>query len=428
MSGSAKTSEYVSDRAGSDRYRVLQLGAGELMRHTIRALQRHGYEVYAVDRDPKAPGFAVADGHAPVDFADAEAVTRYARAIGADFIMPVNDAGLMSASEASAALGLPGVPRDVALRCLDKGEMRLAWHRAGLPQPDFRVVRSLEEAHSAARDVGYPVVVKPTRNWGSRGVSRVRSTGEIEAAYADAKENRGNGAIIVETYLSGVLMSADGLVHDGETSVLILSDVTQQDHDRFLVNFALNYPAAFPPAVNAQARTLIGHATAALGLRTGAFHCELMVVEDRVHLIELAARGGGGHLFGMVSEAGSGICAPSALARLALGLPVDIRPRQERGVCYHFFSAPAGMVEAVHGVEEARSLPGILDFGVQIKPGMQSAAVSNDAARHGYCVAEGASREEAIAAAQAAISMVRFTMLGDPPARSGQSAGRYATR
>ncbi len=409
----------AADSAG----RVMQLGAGELMRHTILALQRHGYEVYAIDRDPEAPGFTVADGHAPIDFADALAVTDYACTIEASLIIPVNDAGLMSATKASIALGLPGLSEDVAWRCLDKGEMRLAWRRAGLPQPDFHIVQNADEAHAAARDLGYPVVVKPTQGWGSRGVSRARDAHEMDIAYEAANDNCGLGKIIVETLLPGVLMTSDGLVRNGETSVLILGDVSQQAHERFLVNFALNYPAAFSATMTTLARQIIAGATMALGLRTGAFHCELMVIEDQVYLIELGARGGGGHLFGVIGEAGSGICAPAALAGLMLGEPVEIHPTRQHGVCYHFFTAPPGVIATIEGLEEGRSVPGIIDLGVQIRPGMSGGAVATDAARHGYCVAQGETREDAMAAAQAAIAKVRFVMEGpvrqdtaDPPA------------
>ena len=380
------------------------------MRHTIGALRRHGYEVYAVDRDPAAPAFAAADGSAPVDIRDAPAIIDYARRIGADLIMPVNEAGVMAEAVASAALGLPGLPVEVARRCLDKGEMRAAWRRAGLPQPDFRVVGTLEEARAAALDLGYPVVVKPTCGWGSRGVGLVPAAGELEDAYAAADAYRDGGAIIVETFLPGTLLTSDGFVRDGETSVLILGDVAQQNHRRFLVNFALNYPAAIPAAVEAEARRVIAGATEALGLRTGAFHCELMRVGDRVFLIELGARGGGGHLFGMITEAGSGVPAPPTLAALMLGRPADIRPLRRRGVCYHFFSAPEGVVTAIDGVDEARSVPGVLDFGVQIKVGMAGGEVAMDASRHGYCVAGGDSRDEAVAAARAAIARVRFSV------------------
>lgn len=398
--------------AAGSAHRVLQLGAGELMRHTIHALQRHGYEVYAIDRDPQAAGFAVANGHAPIDFADDMAVTDYARAIQADLIIPVNDAGVMSASKASNALGLPGIPKSVARRCLDKGEMRTAWHQTGLSQPDFHIVQTIGEARAAARDLGYPVVVKPTRGWGSRGVSRVHGPDQMDVAYEAASQNRGLGKIIVETLLPGVLMTSDGLVRNGETSVLILGDVSQQVHERFLVNFALNYPAAFPKTVITRARQLIAEATMALGLHLGTFHCELMVTDDQVQLIELGARGGGGHLFGVISEVGSGICAPAAFAALMLGEHVDIRPTRHRGVCYHFFTAPQGVIAAIEGLEEARCVSGIIDLGVQIKPGMTGGAVATDAARHGYCVAQGETREVAMAAARAAIAKVRFTMKG----------------
>ncbi|MEO1646975.1 MAG: hypothetical protein AAFR67_17435, partial [Chloroflexota bacterium] len=117
--------------------RILQLGAGKLMTHSIRQIQALGHEVFVVDRNQYAPGFLVADGHAPIDLVDTPRMLAYARDISADAIVAVNDAGVLTAAEVSEALGLRGVSPDIALNALDKSKMRRLWTDAGLPQPRF---------------------------------------------------------------------------------------------------------------------------------------------------------------------------------------------------------------------------------------------------------------------------------------------------
>src|SRR4051812_39144986 len=95
---------------------ILQLGAGAWMGHSIRRLRREGYRVFAADRNSRASAFATADGSAPIDIVDAEAIAAYAREIRADLLLVVNGAGVISGALASAQLGLPGLPPVVAIR------------------------------------------------------------------------------------------------------------------------------------------------------------------------------------------------------------------------------------------------------------------------------------------------------------------------
>ncbi len=100
---------------------VLQLGAGALMGDAIRLLRSAGFRVFAADRNPEAPSFGLCTGHGVFEIRDTDAVTAYARAIGADLILAVNDAGVLSAAKASARLGLPGLSVDTARACVHKG-------------------------------------------------------------------------------------------------------------------------------------------------------------------------------------------------------------------------------------------------------------------------------------------------------------------
>lgn len=150
---------------------VLQLGAGRLMCHSIRKLQEIGLRVCAVDGAADAPGLALVEHSAVIDIRNSTAVAAFAHSKSVDLILPVNDAGVLAAAEASRQLGLPNLHPDVALRCVHKGLMRETWETAGLPQPSFRRVCTEGEIANAASSIGYPLILKPSMNWGSRGVS-----------------------------------------------------------------------------------------------------------------------------------------------------------------------------------------------------------------------------------------------------------------
>jgi hypothetical protein len=101
---------------------------------------------------------------------------------------------------------------------------------------------------------------------------------------------------------------------------------------------------------------------------------------------------------------------PQALTRILLGETVDIRPRYQHGAVYRFFTPKSGIFLSAQGVDEARQLPGVLDFGFHMKAGTIVNPIEGDADRPGYCVTVGANRDEAMAIADRAVQTIRFQM------------------
>jgi biotin carboxylase len=389
---------------------ILQLGAGTWMRLTTRRLRAEGYRVVAIDRDPAAPAFADADDHAVVDIVDAEGIERFARSLAPrspDLLMVVNGAGVISGAVASARLSLPALPVDVAERSQDKALCREAWRAADLPQPAYRVVDSPDEVAAAAAAVGYPVVVKPARKWGSRGVSVAPDAAAIGDAVAAARAE-GSGQIIVERCVSGLEVSVEGLVQEGRAQILAVGDKEMQDHPRYRVGMVLRYPSALPEATLAHLAEVVAAAVRAMGIQNGAFDAECMVNPEGLFLLEINPRPGGGHIFGQIVEAVSGVCMPVAYVKLLLGQPVDIRPRFQRSVTYRFFGPPPGVFQNVTHLEEARRMPGVLDMDFRMTAGTTAGPIAADADRPGFVVTAGADRAEADQRAADAIAALRW--------------------
>jgi len=380
------------------------------MCHSIRKLQEIGLHVLAADGSPSAPGFALTQDHVVLNIRDGAAVAEFARSTNVDLILAVNEAGVLAAAEASQQLGLPNLPPDVALRCLNKCLMRDTWAEARLPQPSYCRVESAEEIAFAASSIGYPVILKPAMNWGSRGVSRVASPDDLPWAIEYAKANCRDAEFIVEKCVPGVEMTIEGLVKKGQAQILAQSDKEPQEHPKYRVAMALNYPARFTDPQLRRVAEIISGAVRALGIENGAFHCECMVNDEDVFLVEMGGRPGGGHIFGQIVEASSGVCMPQALALLLLGDDPDIRPKYQRGACYKFFAPPPGVFRGVTGVAEAAKFPGVLDFGFHMNPGTVVSAIAGDADRPGYAVASGSTREEAMVNADRAIASIQYVM------------------
>lgn len=107
--------------------------------------------------------------------------------------------------QVQAALELAGVPYTGSgvlgsALAMDKYRSKALCRENGVPTADAIVVNSVADAKSAATTIGLPVVVKPTLEGSSIGVSMVNGTQQIEPAYNDAAQH---GAVMVERRLMG---------------------------------------------------------------------------------------------------------------------------------------------------------------------------------------------------------------------------------
>ncbi|MEW6123356.1 MAG: cyanophycin synthetase [Pseudomonadota bacterium] len=145
----------------------------------------------------------------------------------------------------------------------DKGVCNKILGDLGLPVPQQRQVYDADEAVSAARRIGYPVVIKPLDGNHGRGVTvNIMSDEEAEAAFATADEE--GSAVIVESMIVGDdhrLLVVNGklvaaakrvpghVVGDGSRTVTELMEIVNQDprrgvgHDNVLTKLELDEQA-----------------------------------------------------------------------------------------------------------------------------------------------------------------------------------------
>jgi len=95
---------------------------------------------------------------------------------------------------------------------MDKIRSKQVWLSLGLPTPRYVRLAKGDDVHAAARELGLPVIVKPSCEGSSVGVSRVFSDGDLEDAVALATK-----------YPGELLM--EQMVQGDELTVAVLGDV-----------------------------------------------------------------------------------------------------------------------------------------------------------------------------------------------------------
>lgn len=394
----------VGPAAGTKR--LLVLGAGPAQLGLLEAAAaRDDVVVIALDRDPAAIGFALADRRALVSTEDELAIEQLARAEHVDGIVaPGIDWPVAIAARVAAKLELPHpLTPGVAQVATSKTRQRARFAEAGVAQPRWATLGREEDPEVALRHVGLPCVVKAPDRQGQRGLSVVRRREDVEAAVAAAREVSRGGAVMLEELVDGQEVTVVSFSRRGRFAPLVVTD-RERGEEAFGVALAHVYPS--PHAE--QAAELAAAAAAAIGLADGPAYTQIVVGRDGPRVVELAARLGGGHDAELV-EAVTGAPLNAMSVAAALGEePPFFEPVSLGGGVTRFLVPPVGELRAVEGVAEAEALRGVRRVRVYREPGHRFEAFRIGADRAGAVLAVGDSRDEALARGDAAAAAIRF--------------------
>jgi phosphoribosylglycinamide formyltransferase 2 len=181
--------------------RVMLLGAGELGKEVLIALQRLGVETIAVDRYADAPGHQVAHHAVTLPMNDAARLEALIEAERPDLVVPEIEAiatPVLQALEAAGKVGVVPTARAARLTMDREGIRRLAAETLGLPTSPYRFCDSLSELQAAIDGgIGYPCIVKPVMSSSGKGQSRIEGPDDVQRAWdyamAGGRVNRRSG-------------------------------------------------------------------------------------------------------------------------------------------------------------------------------------------------------------------------------------------
>ena len=393
---------------------VLFVGAGRHQRRAIARARELGLRTVAVDRNPEALGAAEADTFEAVDFTDVPRVIDVGRRHGVDGVLTVSaDRAVPVVAEVAEALGLPGIGSETAQLMTHKVAMRRLLADAGVPQPRFAAVRTLDEARRAARTVGFPSVLKPADSGGQRGVFRLESAGDLERHLHAALAESPTEEAIVEAFQEGLELNGLVIARDGEVELLTLSDRLRPPGIGFGVGWIHVYPSTLYADTLREAERVAVHAVHAMGLRDGIAFPQVIAADGKAWLVEVAARIPGGQMADLARHA-VGVDLVEVAVKQALGEPVPdelARPRFQQPLAIRFLTAepgplPTGKVRSWSGLERVLAFPGVVQADVFLTEGEEIRPVRLDGDRRGYVIAVGETNVEALERAEAAARLL----------------------
>jgi phosphoribosylglycinamide formyltransferase 2 len=381
------------------------LGAGELGKEVIIALQRLGVEVIAVDRYDGAPGHQVAHRSQTIDMTDGNVLARLIDCEKPDFVVPEIEAiateTLLEVEKAGLCRVIPSA-RAANLTMNREGIRRLAAEELKLPTSRYAFADSLKDLRAAVEvkgGIGFPCIIKPVMSSSGKGQSRVEDPDALGTAwdYAQAGGRVNKGRVIVEgfvdfeyeiTLLTVRALGASGVV---ETHFCAPIGHVQVNGD-YVESWQ---PQVMRPKALARAQEIAKAVTDNLG-GFGLFGVECFVKGDEVWFSEVSPRP---HDTGMVTMISQKQNEFELHARAILGLPVDVSLLTPGASAVIYGGVDAAGVR-FEGVDAALQIPGT-DLRLFGKP------VAYTNRRMGVALAEGANTDQARQRAKSAAALVK---------------------
>ncbi|MEA2318521.1 MAG: acetyl-CoA/propionyl-CoA carboxylase, biotin carboxylase, biotin carboxyl carrier protein [Solirubrobacteraceae bacterium] len=290
-----------------EMHSVLVANRGEIAVRVLRAARALGYRTVAVysDADRRAPHVREADaalriGPAPAaeSYLSIPALIDAARRAGAQGVHPgygfLSENAAFAEACADAGHVFVGPPADVIDRHGRKDEARRLAVAADVPVvPAVEDAPDAELAARAAREVGFPLMVKAAAGGGGKGMRVVRSAGELESAIAAARREAraafGDATLLVERLVEGarhveVQVLAD--VHGTVVHLLERDCSTQRRHQKVIEE-------APAPTISDAVRETLTSAAVRLAREVGYVNAgtvEFMVSGEDAFFLEMNTR------------------------------------------------------------------------------------------------------------------------------------------
>lgn len=303
---------------------ILIIGAGFLQAFVIKKAKDLGYRTLAIDKNPCAVGFEIADEYSAVDVVDLDACLAYARAHRVDGVMTAaTDYGVLSASYIAKTMGLPGLDFETAKIIKNKYLVRdILYSKTGQGISQYFEVNDLDHLPVKRRSIEFPVIVKPCDGSGSKGVNKAGNFNELMIAVGTALNASRIHKALVEKFISGKEFGVESMVLNGEVHVLGVMGKHMTDPPDYA---ELGHFMPSQLGMEAKVKDIVRRSIQALGINYGAVNMDVLITnEGEAFIVDIGARMGGNLIGSHIIPIGTGIDYMEALIRSAVGDDVNL--------------------------------------------------------------------------------------------------------
>lgn len=333
--------------------KALVLAGGLAQIELIKQLKDREITTVLADGNANALARPYADLFYQIPLFDIDAVKEVAVKEEVDFLITCcADQVLLVVAQVSEMLGLPCyISYQTAQDVSDKKYMKRIFWENNIPTSRYIELTELE--WDKIHRLQYPLVVKPTDAYSSRGVRKAKDDATLQEYFREAKEISRAGTVIVEEFCHGQEISVDVYVEEGKAHILCVSNSEKiKDDDRFVI-FRGRYPVNATAQTMEQIQLVAQQIADAFGIKNAPMLIQMIDRGDSVSVLEFCARTGGNMKYLLIKRA-CGFDVIKAVIDLTLGLKphVELRGPENKYIVNDFIYCNPGVFDHLEGFEE----------------------------------------------------------------------------
>ncbi|MFC5435053.1 carbamoyl-phosphate synthase large subunit [Rhodanobacter umsongensis] len=230
------TYEEECEAAPTDRDKIIVLGGGPnrigqgiefdyCCVHASLALREDGYETIMVNCNPEtvSTDYDTSDRlyFEPLTLEDVLEIVHLEKPKGV--IVQYGGQTPLKLARALEAAGVPiiGTSPDSIDLAEDRERFQQMVEKIGLKQPPNRTARNADEALALAREIGYPLVVRPSYVLGGRAMEVVHDDADLSRYIRDAVKVSNDSPVLLDRFLDHAVEVDVDVIADAEGNVLI---------------------------------------------------------------------------------------------------------------------------------------------------------------------------------------------------------------
>ena len=287
--------------------------------HAAWALHAAGRASVVVNNNPEtvSTDFDISDVlvFEPPGADEVEAAYRATRARGVMLSFGGQTAINLAGELARRGVKIVGSDRKSVAMAEDRAKFDAALRRLGVARPEGKAARSFRAARAIARELGFPVLVRPSYVLGGRGMEVVYNEGQL-ASYAESSPPILAAApLLVDKYLRGLEVEVDAVFDGSEILIPGIFEHVERAGIHSGDSISVYPPVSIDPAMEARIVEVTTAVAAELQIR-GLINIQFVIHGGELFIIEANPRAS--RTVPIIQKA-TGINIVAAATRIALG-------------------------------------------------------------------------------------------------------------